>query len=90
MSYQVYVIENETGKRYIGLSEDVDTRLLQHNSGESEWTAKYRPWRVIWTSNAMDLSDARKLENKLKRQGRGSGFYTISGLPKPKQYSLGS
>ena len=26
------------------------------------------------------LTDARKLENRLKRQGRGKGFYTITGL----------
>jgi len=83
IQYQIYVLENETGKRYIGLSEDIEKRLVQHNSSESKWTAKYCPWRIVWTSEAMSLSDARKLENKLKRQGRGSGFYTITGLPKP-------
>jgi len=30
----------------------------------------------------MTLGEARKLENKLKRQGRGSGLYTITGLSK--------
>ena len=28
----------------------------------------------------LSLSEARKLENRLKRQGRGKGFYTITGL----------
>ena len=81
--YQVYVLENPAGKHYIGLSEDVSARLLQHNNGESKWTAKHRPWKVIWTSEPMSLTDARKLENRLKRQGRGSGFYTITGLSRP-------
>jgi len=36
---------NITGKRYIGLSEDVGSRLQQHNNGESKWTARHRPWR---------------------------------------------
>jgi putative endonuclease len=80
--YRVYVIENSEGRRYIGLSEDVRHRLEDHNSGVSRWT-KYRgPWVLLWTSEAMSLSDARKLENTLKRQGRGSGFYTITGLPR--------
>jgi putative endonuclease len=79
-SYQVYVLQNEQGKFYIGLSEDVDARLLQHNNGESKWTSKYRPWRMAWTSDAMLLSEARKLENKLKRAKGGNGFYAITGL----------
>jgi len=82
MTYRVYVIENPGGKRYIGLSEDVETRLSQHNNGESCWTKGKGPWSLIWTSEAMSLSDARKLENKLKRQGRGSGFYSLTGLPR--------
>ena len=35
---------------------------------------------------ALDMSAAelaRKLENKLKRQGRGSGFYRLIGLTPP-------
>ena len=38
--YQVYVLQNDTGKFYIGLSENVANRLKQHNSGESKWTNK--------------------------------------------------
>jgi hypothetical protein len=31
----------------------------------------------------MPLGDARKLENLLKRQKGGAGFYRITGLPQP-------
>jgi len=83
--YQVYVIENPAGKKYIGMSENVENRLRQHNEGQSKWTAKHIPWTIIWTSAKLTASEARKLENKLKRQGRGSGFYTITGLPNPNR-----
>ena len=83
-TYQVYVIENSAGRRYIGLSEDISLRLDQHNADVSKWTKGKGPWSLVWTSLAMPLSDARKLENKLKRQGRGSGFYTLTGLPRPQ------
>jgi predicted GIY-YIG superfamily endonuclease len=83
MNYKVYVIQNPAGKRYIGISDDVNRRLLDHNSGVSQWTKGKGPWSLVWTSKAMSLSDARRFENKLKRQGRGSGFYTITGLPRP-------
>jgi putative endonuclease len=81
--YRVYVIENQAGRRYIGFSEDADKRLEQHNAGQSSWTAKYRPWKLIWRSEFLSRSDALKLEKKLKRQGRGSGFYTLTGLVPP-------
>ena len=82
MIYRVYVVQNPSGKFYIGLSDDVERRTTDHNTGVSKWTKDRGPWSLIWTSAAMSLSDARKLENKLKRQGRGSGFYSITGIPR--------
>jgi putative endonuclease len=78
-SYQVYVLINPTGRRYVGLSEDVARRLEQHNAGGSKWTAKYRPWRLLWTSERLSLGDARRLENRLKRQKGGIGLQQILG-----------
>jgi putative endonuclease len=80
--YQVYILQNESRKRYIGLSENVNLRLQQHNDGESKWTSKHGPWEMLWTSKAMSLADARKLENQLKRAKGGNGFYQITGLPR--------
>ena len=81
-TYRVYVLENPAGRHYIGLSENVAKRLTQHNMGESKWTAKHDPWKRVWQSEALDLSAARKLENLLKRQKGGTGFYRITGLSK--------
>jgi len=75
--YQVYVLRNPSGRFYIGLSENVLLRLEQHNTGLSRWTKNKGPWELFWESSRMSLSDARKLENKLKRQKGGSGFTTI-------------
>ena len=41
------------------------------------WTHGRGPWTLASTSDALSLSDARKLENKLKRQGRGNGFHGL-------------
>ena len=79
--YRVYVIENPSGKFYIGLSENVAVRLDQHNSGVSRWTRDRGPWKLIWQSECMSLGDARKFENLLKRQKGGRGFYQLTGLP---------
>ena len=55
-------------------------RLEQHNAGLSKWTAKYRPWQLVRTSDRLHASDARKLENLLKKQKGSDGFYNITGL----------
>jgi putative endonuclease len=86
IAYQVYVIRNAVGKFYIGLSENVSRRLQQHNQGVSTWTRHRGPWSLIWTSESLSLSDARKLENRLKRQKGGVGFRFLTG----RQSSSGS
>ncbi len=81
-SYQVYILQNPAGRFYIGLSEDIYVRVQQHNDGASKWTRSRGPWNLIWKSTHMPLSEARKLENLLKRQKGGEGFYRMTGLKK--------
>jgi predicted GIY-YIG superfamily endonuclease len=78
--YQVYILQNNKGIFYIGLSEDIALRLEQHNRGISKWTRSRGPWSLVWASAPMSLSEARKLERLLKRQKGGSGFYKLTGL----------
>ena len=80
--YHVYVLRNPKGRYYVGLSEDPRRRLQEHNAGLSQWTKGHRPREIVWQNGPLPLGEARKLENKLKRQGRGHGFYSITGLPK--------
>ncbi len=80
--YQVYVLQNLQGRFYIGLSANVATRLHQHNSGISKWTSSRGPWHLVWSSTALTLSEARKLENHLKRQKGGVGLFKVTGLPR--------
>jgi predicted GIY-YIG superfamily endonuclease len=80
MAYRVYVIQNREGRFYVGVSEDVARRLQQHNRGESRWTKGRGPWTIVWQSDDLSLSDARKLENHLKRQKGGHGLFHLTGL----------
>ena len=81
LNYFVYVIQNSTAKFYIGLSDDVARRVQQHNDGISKWTRSKGLRTLVWTSEAMPQSEARKLENLLKCQKGGAGFYRITSLP---------
>ena len=78
--YQVCVIQNAASRYYIGLSENVENRLQQHNQGVSQWTRNRGPWQLVWTSEWLALAEARKLENRLKAQKGGVGFAAMTGL----------
>jgi putative endonuclease len=80
---RVYVLQNPTGKRYIGFSEDVPLRVRQHNAGLTRSTRGRGPWRLVWQSGPLKEADARMLEFDLKRQKGGNGFYQKTGLKKP-------
>lgn len=47
--FYVYLIKsiNFPDQKYIGMTEDLPTRLKQHNSGYSAHTSKYKPWSLI-------------------------------------------
>src|SRR4051812_15596341 len=77
---RVYVLRNSPGKFYIGISSNVRDRLVQHNEGRSKWTKQKGPWRIVWLSETLSYSEARTLENKLKRQKGGDGLYKMLKL----------
>ena len=74
LSFQVYILQNPAGKRYIGITSDFNARIAQHNNRSSKWTKGKGPWTLQWKSTPLALSQARKLENKLKRQKGGVGL----------------
>ena len=47
--FRVYVIQNPVEKFNIGISEDVENQLRQHNKGVSKWTESKDPWTLRWT-----------------------------------------
>ena len=81
-AYFVYVLRNAQDRHYIGVSDDPERRLRQHNAGVSQWAGANGPWHLVWQSAPQDLGAARKLENLLKRQHGGAGLYRITALPR--------
>jgi len=88
--YFVYVLWSERGRRfYVGLSEDPEKRLNQHNTAWSGWTARHQPWRLVNFKKCGNYREARKYEIELKAQKLGRGFFSRTGL-RPEEYSRGS
>ena len=79
-TYRVYTLLNPERRRYIGITDDVERRLTQHNQGVSKWTRGRGPWLVEWTSTPRSLGAARTLENIMKRQKGGAGLDELMRL----------
>ncbi len=49
MSWYVYVLENEEGRRYVGSTgRTPQLRLAEHNAGVNRWTRAHGPWRLAY------------------------------------------
>jgi putative endonuclease len=67
----VYVIRSEKdGRFYVGMTENVEVRLIQHNKGMTFSTKGYRPWKLFFFEEYKTREESRKREIYLKS---GSG-----------------
>ena len=62
---------------YVGMSDNVDRRLKQHNRGENKSTKPYKPFVLILTEIFPSRIEARKREKFLKA---GSGKKYLKSL----------
>ena len=64
----VYLLRCSDNSLYCGISNDIDKRLIEHNSGKgAKYTRSRRPVDLIGISPEMTKSEALKLEYQIKR-----------------------
>ena len=70
--FYVYLLKSrKDGKLYIGYTENLQRRVMEHNSGESKSTAKRRPFDLIYFEGFRSKGDALRRERKLKQFKNG-------------------
>jgi putative endonuclease len=63
----VYIIYSATRDRYyVGSCEDVNKRLVKHNTNHSGFTSKTGDWVIKWTEEHPDKSTSLKCKNQIK------------------------
>jgi predicted GIY-YIG superfamily endonuclease len=68
-TFWVYILQNSSGRFYIGSTDDVDRRVREHNDasfGEKTFTHKNGPWSVVWTESHPSRSAAMARERQIK------------------------
>jgi predicted GIY-YIG superfamily endonuclease len=71
----VYILESLGAEKhfYTGITDDLKTRLAQHNAGAATHTSKFRPWRIKSYVAFADEARAIAFEKYLK-SGSGRAF----------------
>jgi putative endonuclease len=69
--WSCYLLECADSSYYVGVSDDVQERLDEHNSGiGAKHTRLRRPVRLVWSQGCESYAEARTLEARLKGWSR--------------------
>jgi putative endonuclease len=72
--FTVYAIKSKLRKYiYVGLTHDLEARLLRHNSGYEHTTKPYAPFELIYHEHCETREQARVREKYFK-SGSGKAF----------------
>ena len=70
MRYTVYILYSRTcSKFYTGQTQDLNNRIIEHNSGETTSLRSCIPWTLVWEIEVDTRAEAMKLEKKIKSRG---------------------
>jgi len=60
---QMYALYNNVNSEiYIGITQDLERRLKEHNSGKNRYTKAFKPLKVFYTEIFDDYNSARQRE----------------------------
>ena len=65
---------------YTGQTSNIQNRLLKHNSGKVRSTKNFIPWKLIYTENYQNRSEACKRELEIKKYKSGIKFKKLLGI----------
>ena len=80
----VYILRGSSGRHYIGSTNDLERRLIEHRNGGTHSTARLGyPLELVASLEIPELTEARKLERELKRKKNPNlAIYTLESLKK--------
>ena len=67
--FWVYILENPAGRFYIGQTDNLETRLANHNrtdKTDGKYARKNGPWKLVWSENHPTRSAAMQRERQIK------------------------
>lgn len=81
----IYILSLNNGKHYCGITNCIERRLKQHNSGKSKYTSNHLPLKLVWLSWTTNRTEARQIEELIKNRGVTKWFRKYGKIHKIKQ-----
>lgn len=73
--FYVYILRSiNTGRFYVGHSNDLERRLKEHNLGKTRSTKAYAPWKIVYTEQFSTKEEAYRRELDIKSYKSGIKF----------------
>jgi len=89
----IYVLKLENDKYYVGRTNDVSRRIIEHAGGQVAWTRKYAPLQVIATHPVADYAELATTLSYMEKYGldnvRGADYVQVDLSSQQKQEILG-
>ena len=64
----LYALRNEINEEiYVGISDNPDRRIIEHNKGKNRYTKAFMPWSPFYYARYNDYANARVAEKYYKR-----------------------
>ena len=64
----VYIIKNSADKLYVGITDDPQQRLSEHNSQRgAHYTSRIPTYKIVFLEEYKNLAKARKREIQIKK-----------------------
>jgi putative endonuclease len=66
--YNIYILKSQIDDTYyIGYTDNLERRVYEHNFGKKGYTRKKRPWKLVYSEECDNKTEAIKREIYLKR-----------------------
>ncbi len=68
MIYTVYILKCSDGSYYVGVTNDIESRLVQHQEGKNRkaYTYSRRPVKLVFEEHFRDINQAITFEKQVK------------------------
>jgi putative endonuclease len=78
MEYFVYILKSlKDGKFYIGVTSDLNERLIYHNSGKQRSTKHRVPFIIVYSEKCENKYSALVREKQIKAYKGGNAFKNL-------------